>query len=116
MANISDFTTQIIQTLEITIANGQTKSTIFHSKGATLKTIILPAAFDGTEITFEISDDGTNFYEYRNIDNDIVTITCTQGKAYGLGAIDFYSIDYLKIVSNASESGDRTLKLIMRGY
>ena len=114
MSEARNYTSLIVQTVTGTIQSGQTKSDIINLKGVTFKTLILPAAFDGTSLTFEISDDGATFYPYYNVNNIQLAITCTQGRAYGLAAIDFYSIQYLKIVSNASETAARSLKLLTR--
>ena len=114
MGTVNQYTSLVIQTLDATILNGQTKSDIINMSGTLLKTIILPAAFTGSTLTFEISEDKTNFFPYYNINNMPVTIDVSAGRAYGLGAIDFYSIKYMKIVSGSVEAADRTIKLIAR--
>jgi hypothetical protein len=114
MSTVSNYTNLVVETLETTIANGQTKSEIIDMKGSSLKTILLPAAFDGANLTFEVSDDRINFYPYYNISNVAVSIDITAGRAYGVAAIDFYSIQYMKIVSSVSQGADRTIKLITR--
>ncbi len=116
MSEVKSYIGQVVNTLTATIANTATKSDVIDLKGATLKTIIMPAAFTGTVISFEISTDGTNFFPYYNVDDIEVDVTVTAGRAYGLAAIDFYSIQYLKIVSNASEGAKRLLTLISRGF
>jgi len=114
MAIIENFTTQLIPPLVAVIQSGQSESNIINPYATTVKTIFMPAAFDGTAITFKISYDGLTFYNYYNIDNILVSITCSAGRAYGLGAIDFYSIQHLKIVSNATESAERQINLLTR--
>lgn len=115
MSEASQYTGLIVETIETTIANGETKSAIINMKGISLKTILLPAVFDGSNLAFEVSDNGIDFYPYYNINNVVVAIDITAGRAYGVAAIDFYSIQYMKIVSNASQAADRTIKLIGRG-
>jgi hypothetical protein len=115
MAEIQNFIGQVVKTEVVTILNGQTSSPAVQLKGATLKTIILPAAFDGTILTFQVSDDNVTFHDYYNILNAQVSIDVSPNRAYGLAAIDFFSIDYLKIVSNAAETADRAIKLVTRG-
>lgn len=115
MAQTRDYRNSVVETVTVTIANGQTISDGKDLAGSSLKTIVLPATFTGTEIYFQISDDGITYYDYYNIDNDRVKITTTANRAYGLGAIDFFSIRWLKIVSNTTEAADRVIKLITRG-
>jgi hypothetical protein len=114
MGEVNQYTSLILKTVNATILNGQSKSNIIDVKGTSIKTIFLPAAFDGSTLTFEISEDGTNFFPYYNINNMPITIDVTAGRAYGLAAIDLYSIQFLKIVSSATESAERIIKLIAR--
>lgn len=114
MSQSTDYANSLVETINAVITSGQTTSAIIDVSATTIKTIILPVAFDGANLTFTVSDDGITFYDYYNVDNIAVSITCTQGRAYGLAAIDFYSIRFLKIVSSATESADRTIKLILR--
>jgi hypothetical protein len=114
MAEKGDFSTNIITPYNVTIPANSTTSGIFDCCGVTLKTIIMPATFTGTQISFQVSPDGSTFYDYYNINNALVSISCTQNRAYGIGAIDFYSIKYLKIVSNATESADRVFTFLTK--
>lgn len=114
MGTVDQYTSLVIQTLDATISNGQTKSNSINMSGTLLKTILLPAAFTGSTLTFEVSEDNSTFLPYYNINNMPVTIDISTGRAYGLGAIDFYSIKYLKIVSGSAEAAERTIKLIAR--
>lgn len=115
MTENHNFIGLVVNTKIATIPSGQTTSNIINLQGATLKTIILPALFTGTQLFFQISINGSTFYDYYNIDNIKVSITCSQNRAYGLGAIDFYSIQYLKIVSGTTESANRDIILLTRG-
>lgn len=114
MSKPKHYTGLVVKTIEAQILSGQVKSDVIDMKGTSLKTILLPANFTGANLTFEVSDDGITFYPYYNINDVPVTIDITQGRAYGVSAIDFYSIQYMKIVSSAAEGADRTLKLIVR--
>ncbi len=103
----------IITTIDATILSGQTTSAAIDVYGTTLKTIYMPAAFTGTKLNFKVSEDNVTFYDYANINNNLVEVTITAGRAYGLAAIDFASIQFLKLVSDASEAADRTIKLVV---
>ena len=113
MSQITNYLNSIIDPIQTTIASGQTESSPIDVYGTTLKTIFLPSAFDGTSITFQVSYDGTTYYDYYNVDNQAVTVTCSANRAYGWLANDFYSIRFLKLVSNATESADRIITLIL---
>jgi hypothetical protein len=111
MAEVEQFSNQIVKPLTATIPSGQTKTGIIDVRGTTGLHIGLPAAFTGTAITIETSFDGTTFQEYRNINNQAVTITCEAGYNYGLAAQDLYPVRYIKLVSNATEGADRAILL-----
>jgi len=115
MAKNHNFIGLVVNTIIATIPSGQTTSTVINLQGATLKTIILPSAFTGTQLFFQISPDGITFYDYYNIDNLKASITCSPNRAYGLFANDLFSIQYLKIISGSTEAADREIKLITRG-
>lgn len=115
MTTINDFSNLPVSVLTATIAINQTKSDIINMKGATLKTIFIPAAFTGTAITFEVSYDGAAFAPYANVDDNLVEITVTAGRAYGLAAIDFFGVLSFKIVSNGAEAAERSIILVPTG-
>lgn len=97
-----------------TISNGTTTSGSIDLQGRGVVAIIMPAAFTGTSISFQISIDNVTFTDCYNTSNTQLTCTVTQGRAYLFNANDLVGIRYLKIVSNASEGADRTLTLISR--
>lgn len=112
MGNVTQHAISVLDPLTATISSGQTTSGIVDTLGATILQIELPATFDGTALTFLTSSDGSTFQEYRNINDVVVSITCTQAKNYGLAAQDFFPTRYIKIVSNAAESADRAIRLV----
>lgn len=115
MAEVNDFSNNPVSILTATIEIGQTDSDIINMNGATLKTIFIPAAFTGTAITFEVSYDGTTFAPYANVDDDLVEITVTAGRAYGLAAIDFFGVLSFKIISDSAEAAERSIILVPTG-
>lgn len=115
MTTITNFSNLPVNSISTTILSGQTKSLVVDISGATLKTIYLPASMTGTKLTFEVSYDGVTFLPYANIDNNLVEIDISPARAYGLSAIDFYGIQFFKIVSNAVEAADRVITLSSRG-
>ena len=109
------FINSVINTQKVTILSGFSESSVLDLAGSTMKTIILPDSFTGGTIAFKISDDGITYHDYYNADDALVFITCTAGRAYGVTANDFYSIRYVKLVSDATESADREIKILCRG-
>lgn len=112
MSEATQFTSGVIQPLTATILNGQTTSDAINTFATGITIIEMPAAFDGTQLTFQTSSDGVTFQDYYNINNVPVAVTCTAGRNYGLAAQDFYGVQWIKVVSNASETADREIKLI----
>lgn len=115
MSQVSDFADRSVSVLTATIEIGQTDSDIINMNGATLKTIFMPAAFTGTKINFEVSYDGSTFAPYANVDDNLVEITVTAGRAYGLAAIDFFGVLSFKIVSDSAEAAERSIILVPTG-
>jgi hypothetical protein len=114
MAELNEFLNTIVTPTSVTIALGDTESGAIDCFSTIIKTIILPASFEGTEVSFKISADGVNYFPYYNIDNLPVAFTCSPSRAYGLGAIDFYSVRYVKLVSNVAVTADRVITLITK--
>lgn len=74
--------------------------------------IILPATFQGTALTFEVSVDGINFVAL-NDNSGAISITVAQGKAYALPAALAGTL-YFKIVSGSTENADRVIQLALK--
>lgn len=98
----------------VTIAGSGTTSTAIDFQGRGLVALILPATFTGTGVSFQISPDGVTYYDCYNTANTLLSATVTQGRAYMFSPGDLVGIRYLKIVSNATEGGSRTLTLLSR--
>jgi hypothetical protein len=101
--------------LTATITVGQTVSGAVDLSATFLTALIIPANFDGTQITFQVSNDGTSFYAYRNTSNTIVTVTVTPDSAMGIVPSDFASWRYIKIVSVTTQTTtDTVIGLVTR--
>lgn len=104
----------IFTTHTATILNGQTTSDSIDLQGRGLVGLILPAAFTGSAITFQMSLDGSTFYNVYNAANTQLSMTVTQGRAYLFNPGDLLSVRYIKLVSGSSEGGNRSITLIAR--
>jgi len=85
-----------------------------------LKTIYLPSAITGTQLTFQVSPDGVTYYNYYCDDTELVM---TAGASYGLNVNprNFVGIQYLKIrfgtsSSASAQTASRTIKLKIGNY
>lgn len=78
----------------------------------TIGGFILPAAFTGTAITFQVSVDGDTFVAL-NDSSGAVSLTVAQGKGYALPA-SVMGFRWLKFVSGSSEGADRTIQVMLK--
>ena len=99
---------------EVTIASGQTVSSVVDLAGYGLVGIIMPAAFTGATISFQISHNNVDFQACYNTANTLMSATVTQGRTYMLAPTDLIGARYLKIVSASAEGAARTIGLISR--
>lgn len=107
----SDFNTNAV-----TIANGATTSSALDLSTNGFVGFIMPAAFTGTAVTFTGSIDNSTFTALYNSDNSAFSITVSAARYYCLWPADFLGMRYVKIVSNATEGGARTITVITRSF
>ena len=103
--------------LTATILSGQTESDVIDSRGASLIGIIIPAAFTGTSLTFEVGSgpDGSTLADYYNAAGTQISVAVAPSRYVGMAAIDFAPTRFLKIISDQSEGADRAVILVFRG-
>ena len=96
----------------ITILNGQTASPTFDLHGMVFIGLLFPAAFDGTEVSFQSSKtkDGT-FRDIFNQDGIQFTIPIKLDSYVSWDIIDFYGHRFVRLVSDVAETADRTFDL-----
>jgi hypothetical protein len=68
--------------LTATVAIGANLSNAIDVAGYSIVAIHVPSTFDGTQINFQVSYDGTNFLPLRDATNTLVTMTVTAGAAH----------------------------------
>lgn len=99
-----------------TIANGQQASSAIKCMGMVPVGIILPAAFTGTALTFQVCDTESGTYQtLYGMDGNAVSMTVAQGRTYAINPTNFEGVQFLKVVSGSSEGGARTLILSLKG-
>ena len=112
----SSFDNQIeIRGYVFTIPSCETTTESFNFETKIITGIIMPSAFTGTSISFELSYDNSTFYPlYDAPTNALVTISVTTGVFYGIVPQDFTYLGFLRIVSDATEDADREIQIITR--
>lgn len=114
MASITGFQS-LLKSGNLTISNGGTTSDVLELGGTILSGIIISTTLTGTELTFLASFDGTNYYTLRDEAGNSVSLPISNGAGiYNLNEEQFVHINFVKVVSNASEGAERTLTLIAR--
>lgn len=89
--------------LTATIANGQTTSDAVNVGVAEYIGFILPAAFTGTGMTFQVSHNGVDFTLHSE-----ASMTVAQGRAYRLPA-NVAVFPWIRFVSGSAEGGARSI-------
>lgn len=112
MSKASDYNT-IIDTIQATILNGQTESSIVDLKGTTSAVLYIPASFTGTSISFQTSfDNGDTFFVLQDGNGNPVSPSVSPSISVPLSPQQFYGIRLLKIVSGSAEVGDKIITVV----
>jgi hypothetical protein len=97
-----------------TIANGQQLSTAIDLRYAGELGLVIPAAFTGTAVTFEVSVDNVTFQPLYGTDGNAVSVTVAQGRSYVLPSA-VVPWPWVKIKSGSSEAGTRSVIVTIKG-
>jgi hypothetical protein len=108
----------ITTTKAAAIANGQQSSGALDLAGFTLVGILLPAAFTGVALTFEVSSaiDGTYVALKTGTGGSALSYTVVQGSFAAINPVDFQGVRFLKVKSGSAEGGARSLTLMLKGF
>jgi len=86
-----------------TIASGASLSdAVAIQPTHTLAGILMPAAWDAADLTFQGSFDGTNYGDLYSDDGSEVTIPAAAGRIIPVGSSDLRAMPYLKVRSGTS--------------
>lgn len=99
-----------------TIANGATTTSARLVASETLVGIIFPSTLTGTAVSFLASVDGTNYHAVYDATGTAVSVAVVASAYRALDPITFLGCMYIKVVSNATESGGDTIRLVMREF
>ena len=100
----------------IDVSDNATISSGVNTDGMLLTGLVFPAAMTGTEVTFDFSIDGTNWYDVVETDGTAVTYTVTAGDAVRVDPSGwaFASSGFIRVTSGSTKTADRSIKLIFR--
>lgn len=104
-----------IQYSEVVIENGETVQTdSVDVIGFLPSGIIIPAGFEGTEITFQACDTATGtFLACYDSAGTELTVTCAAQRHVLIEPQTFAGARFLKLVAGTVQTGDITLKVAM---
>ena len=85
-----------------TIANGASLSDAIDCAVARLGRITLPAAWTAAALTFQVSPDGTNWFNLYDAAGTEYTAQAAASRAVIIPVADFLSVRYLKVRSGTS--------------
>lgn len=104
----------------VTILSGATVSNAADFHSTTFSGIVLPAAFTGTALTFQVSPDGVDYQLLYGPTGAAVSLTvagATPARTYSFTADVANELSHwrwVKVVSNAAEGADRLIGLWAR--
>jgi len=97
------------------ISTSGTISDEINLQGTTLCGLFIPSSMDGTELSFQVAfSSGGTFYDLRDENNSLVTAQITTGDYVSLNPSTFAGIQFIKIVSDVTETAERTIQLSSR--
>lgn len=111
--------TPYLSRLTATIANGQAITASIYLRDQPLVAIQMPASWTAANLTFQGSNDNTNFFDVYNLDGDEYTVTAAASRYIVLSPFEFQWARYIKIRSGTTgtpvnQSADRTIVLVTR--
>lgn len=100
----------------VSILSGQTTSAAIDLNGRTLCGFIMPAALTGTALSITASDSLTGTYlTLQDGDGADFSLAIAASKWIPINNVNLTaSLRFIKLVSNASEGADRTIKIAKR--
>jgi hypothetical protein len=101
---------------DVVIPISESESAVYDLHNFTPVSLFVPSGFDGTSVTFLWSPDNGTFFEQVDGAGAVYSLNVAAGEVVSIPAVDFLGARYLKIVSNATETAERTLILGIRSF
>ena len=107
------------RTVAVTIASGASLSGAAAIGDSSVIGVLMPAAWTAASLTFQVSVDGTNYYNLYDDAGSEVTAQASTSRCVLLEPKQFIGFRYLKIRSGTAASavnqgGDRIITLVVR--
>jgi hypothetical protein len=102
--------------MQLTIANTETESSSIKPLGRPPMGLIVPASFEGTTLTFEVSQDDVSFIPFTKEDGSDYAVTVAASTAvmllpdFARTLGKFYAF---RVVSNNAVAAERVIEAIM---
>jgi hypothetical protein len=106
--------------VDVTIASGQSLSSVAYTNRANVIGIIMPSAWTTANLTFEASIDGDTFYDFFDPFNQRQHVHADASRFIGgLDVLAFGSFNYLKVRSGTpaapvAQAETRVIRLVLR--
>lgn len=114
MAKSSQFQPSLMNDITCTMLDDNYISEIVNTKNTSLIGLTLPSNFNGNRLAFQVSTDGINFYNFKDINNNNIIIDISKSNSFSFGRDDFLAWNYIKIISDAVQTSDVTITLQTR--
>jgi hypothetical protein len=115
MVNVDNFPDQVADK-EAVIASSSQTSTIIDCRGTSAAIFYIPAGFQSSSISFQVSHDKQNFFNLLDNKGSPVTVSVVAGYAAYINPSILSCVQYLKIVTSDIEVSQRTINIGMRRF
>lgn len=102
-----------LEYISTTIASGTTTNAIPLGAGKSLVGVYIPSGISSTSVTFTASPTADGTYSTVARNNTTITEGVTASRLLTLDPVKFAAIEFLKIVTSASET-DKTFTLVVK--
>lgn len=92
-------------TLDVTITSGQSLSAAANAKGYLVVGVSVPATFDGSALTFQVSPDGTTWYNAYDAAGTELNITASASRFIALPQDAMQGVEWLKVRAGTAAAG-----------
>jgi len=114
MAKSSQFQPFLMNDLICTILSGNYISEIVDTKSTSLIGLTLPSSFNGDRLAFQVSTNGTDFFNFKDKNNNNIIIDISKNNSFSFGRDDFLAWNYIKIISDKEQNSDINITLQTR--
>lgn len=105
------------QDTALTIVAGQTtNATALFCSGTAPAALIFPSNWTSSNVTFQLSSDGTNFYNLTGVDGTLVSVPTVASQWLPLEPILFHCALFIKITSSAPQINTVTINSVLAPY